>query len=214
VCQREASLDRARWAGLWARLGARNSGIIPFEKLQTAYREPTRFYHTAAHIIDCLGVFGRHRDLARYPDSVEAAIWFHDAVYVPGAPDNEERSAGLAGAELTNGAVPAEIVRQVGRLVLATDHRTNPEDPDAQLLCDIDLSILGRDVAEYDQYEQRIRREYAGITEALYRRGRSVFLEAFLARPYIYATERFRSEYERRARANLARSLSRLAEPT
>lgn len=211
--EQESRLDRRRWANLWVRLGAKGSGGPPFERLQSAYVEPTRFYHTAAHIIDCLEQFDRSRDLARYPDSVEAALWFHDAVYAPGAPDNEEQSAGVAAVELTRGEVSAETVRQVSELILTTAHRATPQEPDAQLLCDIDLSILGRAPQSYDEYERRIREEYSRVPEAQYRSGRTALLEAILARPFIYMTDRFRSEYERQARANLSRALSQLANP-
>ncbi|HEX2251313.1 MAG TPA: hypothetical protein VHH32_13280 [Gemmatimonadales bacterium] len=151
--------------------------------------------------------------MSSHPDSVETAIWFHDAVYVPGAADNEERSAYLAETALRKGAVSPDIVRHVGQLIRATTHQQAPEESDARLLCDIDLSILGREDAVYDEFELRIRREYAAVPEAVYRRGRSALLESFLARPAIYATERFRSRYEKQARINLGRALSRLADP-
>jgi predicted metal-dependent HD superfamily phosphohydrolase len=211
---KEPALEEPRWVRLWTRLGARGSGLPEFERLQAAYAEPTRTYHTAAHIQDCLTAFDHSRDLARHPDSVEAAIWFHDAVYIPDAPDNEERSAQLAERDLRNGGVSPDIVLWVGRLVRTTTHQQPPDEPDAQLLCDIDLSILGREVAAYDEFERRIRREYALVPETVYRRGRSELLESFLARPSIYLTERFRSQYERPARTNLARALSRLATRT
>ena len=210
---KEPGLEKARWVRLWSRLDARGNGVPEFERLQAAYAEPTRVYHTAAHIQDCLTAFDRSRDLARHPDSVEAAIWYHDAVYAPGAPDNEERSARLGETDLTNGGVSPDIVLRVGRLVRATTHQQPPDEPDAQLLCDIDLSILGREVAAYDEFERRIRREYAGVPETMYRRGRSALLESFLTRPFIYATERFRWQYERAARTNLTRALSQLASP-
>ena len=38
-------------------------------------------------------------------DAVRLAAWFHDAVYEPGA-DNEEASAALAAAVLSEGGVP------------------------------------------------------------------------------------------------------------
>jgi predicted metal-dependent HD superfamily phosphohydrolase len=210
---RKEALDQGRWVLLWSRLGAQGSGLTQLERLQAAYAGPTRFYHTAGHINDCLDELERGRDHAERADEVEAAIWFHDAVYVPGAPDNEERSALLANTELAAGAVSREIRDRVSQLVLATRHDDEPQGPDAQLLCDIDLSILGKESRTYDDFERNIRREYAQIPEVAYRMGRAALLEKLLARSCIYLTEQFRSRYERQARRNLTRALARLGHP-
>ena len=203
------SLDRSRWTGVWNRLGAEGNGLSVFAILEAAYTEPGRAYHTAAHIRDCLDQFDLCRLTAARPDEVEAAIWFHDAVYLPGAPDNEERSAQLAGTTLAGGGVPAEAVRRIAELVLATQHLTIPRQPDAAFLCDIDLSILGRTPEAFDEFEQRIRQEYAWVPEPVYRSARIEILEGFLARRSIYQTGFFRDRHEAQARANLARILNR-----
>jgi predicted metal-dependent HD superfamily phosphohydrolase len=205
-----AGLDRARWTTLWSRLGAAGNGLAAFEQLAAAYAEPTRAYHTAAHINDCLDQLDRHRSLASHTDEVEAAIWFHDAVYVPGASDNEARSAELAAATLSSGGVLPVHARQIAVLVLATQHTTIPREPDAQLLCDIDLSILGRSGPVFDAYEQHIRREYAWVPEPLYRQARARILAEFLNRPSIYQTPALAELYESEARKNLQRALARL----
>jgi predicted metal-dependent HD superfamily phosphohydrolase len=211
VPQEAVTLDQSRWLGLWNRLGAGGNGAAIFHSLATAYAEPTRSYHTAEHIQDCLIQLDRNRELARRPDEVEVALWLHDAVYVPGAPNNEESSAGLAQTVLAQGGVPLEITRRVANLVLATQHLTIPSDRDAQVLCDIDLSILGRETAEFDEFERRIRREYAWVPEATYRSARSAVFAGFLRRPSIYQTREFVYRYESRARENLTRALADLA---
>jgi predicted metal-dependent HD superfamily phosphohydrolase len=200
-------LDQQRWISLWSRLGGQGSGLSIFSHLATAYAEPARAYHTADHIRDCLDQLDLSRDLARRPDEVEAAIWFHDAVYVPGASDNEDRSARLAQTALQACGVPLEVSRRVGELVLATRHLTLPRNPDGKLLCDIDLSILGREPEVFDEFERRIRREYAWVPEPVYRTTRSEVLAGFLARQSIYQTEHFRARYEQTARLNLERTL-------
>jgi predicted metal-dependent HD superfamily phosphohydrolase len=210
VRQEPAGLDRTRWIRLWTRLGASGNAAPVFDQLASAYAEPTRAYHTAGHIDDCLGELDRHRGLAQSPDLVEAAIWFHDAVYVPGATDNEARSADLARTALALAGVSSPATEGVKQLVLATRHAMIPREPDAQLLCDIDLSILGRSPAEFDTYEQQIRQEYAWVPEALYRRTRARILAEFLGRRSIYQTPAFSALYESRARENLARSVSSL----
>jgi predicted metal-dependent HD superfamily phosphohydrolase len=209
--QEQVTLDQQRWTEFWSRLGAQGSGLSIFTHLAAAYAEPGRAYHTAEHIRDCLNQLDMSRELARRPDEVEAAIWFHDAVYLPGASDNEDRSARLAQTALLACAVPLEVSRRVAELVLATRHLTLPREPDGKLLCDIDLSILGREPEIFDQFEQRIRREYAWVPEPTYRSSRSEVLAGFLQRRSIYQTEYFRKRYEEAARANIERSLRNLS---
>lgn len=195
---------------MWNRLGAKGNGLSILAIIETAYAEPARAYHTAEHIRDCLEQFDLCRRTAARPDEIEAAIWFHDAVYLPGAPDNEERSAGLARTTLAGAGVSPEAARRIADLVLATQHLSIPTEPDAALLCDIDLSILGRTPEVFDEFEQRIRQEYAWVPEAVYRTGRTEILEGFLARRSIFQTDFFRDRYEEPARANLARILKEL----
>lgn len=208
-----ATLDRDRWIGLWSRLGAQTGGSSIFANLATAYAEPARAYHTADHIQDCLAQLDLSRGFASRADEVEAAIWFHDAVYVPGASDNEEKSARLAQTALVACAAPMETAGRIAALVLATRHLTVPRDSDAQLLCDVDLSILGREPGIFDEFERRIRREYQWVPGPAYRTARSEVLAGFLGRHPIYQTEYFRSRYETQARANLERVIAQLASP-
>jgi predicted metal-dependent HD superfamily phosphohydrolase len=211
VSPERGTLDRSRWIELWSRLGAQGGGSSIFANLVAAYAEPARAYHTAEHIRDCLAQLDLSRDISKQPDEIEAAIWFHDAVYIPGASDNEDRSARLAQTALVACAAPSETARRIAELVLATRHLTVPRDPDAQLLCDIDLSILGREPEIFDEFERRIRREYQWVPDLAYRTARSEVLTSFLGRRPIYQTEYFRSHYETQAKANLQGAIARLA---
>lgn len=203
-------LDQSRWVGLWDRLGAHGDGLPIFGALQVAYAEPARAYHTAEHIRDCLAQFDVSRHIAQHPDEVEAAIWFHDAVYLPGAADNEDHSARLVRTTLAEASAPVEVASRIAGLVLATQHIAIPAEPDARLLCDIDLSILGRAPEVFDEFERRIRLEYGWVPERVYRGARVEILAGFLRRPSIYQTDYFRDCYEGPARANLARILKEL----
>jgi predicted metal-dependent HD superfamily phosphohydrolase len=207
----QGTLDRQRWLELWSRLGAQGSGASIFARLAAAYAGPERAYHTAEHIRDCLAELDLSRDLAQHPDEIEAALWFHDAVYRPGAADNEDQSAELARTTLSSGAVPQVVADRTAALVLATRHAGIASAPDEQLTCDIDLSILGREPAIFDAFERQIRREYAWVPEPMYRHERSAVLSGFLRRPSIYQTDQFRQRYEALARANLQRLLDQFA---
>jgi predicted metal-dependent HD superfamily phosphohydrolase len=205
------SLDQSRWIGLWHRLGGTGDEHQLFELLRSAYAEPLRVYHNAVHINDCLAQLDRNRELAQHPDQVEAAIWFHDAVYIPESPNNEERSAELAKAGLSEGGIGAAVSDRIAQLILETRHLNSAQEPDAQVLCDIDLSILGCEPQAFDDFERKIRREYYRLPEPLYRMGRARVLRGLLRRPFIYQTERFRVQFEQQARSNLSRVLAQLA---
>jgi predicted metal-dependent HD superfamily phosphohydrolase len=199
-----------RWQTLWARLGANTPAAPVFRALIDAYSEAHRHYHTLAHLQDCLAQFDAACPLAVHPAEVEAALWFHDAIYHTRAADNEELSAQWAQRALRAAGVAADVTQRVADLVRVTRHDARPTGADACLLVDIDLSILGRAVAEFEAYERHIRAEYAWVPELHFRQGRARILEAFLARPSIYETAVFQAQYEAQARDNLARSLASL----
>lgn len=202
-------LDRDRFIGLWSRLTSGDASSV-FDRLADAYLEPHRAYHNANHIRDCLEQFDCAREFAARLDEVEAAICFHDAVYDPRAKDNEERSAEWASSALTNAGADSEVVSRVSHLILATKHDAVLASPDARLLVDVDLSILGRDPADFDAYDQAIRREYEWVPEADYRTGRAAVLQKFLDRPRIFHTPPFQP-LETPARRNLERVIRALA---
>jgi predicted metal-dependent HD superfamily phosphohydrolase len=158
-----------------------------------------------------LEAFAAVRHLARQPLAVEMAVWFHDAVYDPRAPDNEEKSAALALQRLTEAGASPELAATVSRLVLATKRHEAGNDPDAALLLDVDLGILGQTEARFQEYEAQIRREFDWVPVKTFAAKRAEILRQFLARDRIYATNYFHEKLEPAARANLQRSIQNLA---
>jgi predicted metal-dependent HD superfamily phosphohydrolase len=204
------SFDRERFTRLWHALGARDARAA-FAAVQDAYASSGRSYHTVEHILECLAYFDRVRAQAARPDELEAALWFHDAVYDVSRHDNEARSAELARAHALAAGIAAASAERIAALVLGTTHTAAAADADARLLADIDLSILGAAPERYRRYEADIRREYASIPEQLYRRGRLHVLDSFLERTAIYQTSYFYDRLERQARENLARAAAALS---
>ncbi|MGC3959101.1 MAG: N-methyl-D-aspartate receptor NMDAR2C subunit [Verrucomicrobiota bacterium] len=147
-----------RWQRLWQSIGASGPGSDWYETLRGAYAEPQRHYHNHWHIADCLTEFEAVRHLAKQPDAVELAIWFHDAVYDSKAADNEEQSAALATHCLT-AAQCRGLSGVVAELVLVTKTHQVVVGTDAALLVDVDLSVLGQDEARFAEYETQIRAE-------------------------------------------------------
>lgn len=199
-----------------AQLGVQHPGDI-FEKLAIAYSEPWRHYHTQEHIRDCLTKFADYRtqlstSLFFTPETtveIEIALYFHDAVYYPDRQDNEARSAQWARDYLASHQVCMDSVERICQLVLATKtHRA--QSSEAEVLLDIDLSILGAPEKIFDRYDSAIRREYHWIPAQDYVRARCEILEHFLSRQTIYQTACFQQRWEAPARQNLTNLLSRL----
>ena len=205
------SFTLANWQRLWGELGAAQANGGLMNQLVAAWGERHRQYHTLQHLRECLAHFEAASMLARRPAELELAIWFHDAVYDPQRDDNESRSADWARDSVRAAGCDEQTGERVHALVMATrSHEVVGDDPDARLLVDIDLAILGSAPARFDEYERQVRREYGHVSDADWRVGRAEVLQSFLARPRIYATDAYRDALEARARDNLARSLAAL----
>lgn len=200
----------ARWKQPWDDLGLKARMELHAD-LRKRYSEPHRAYHTLHHIAECLQLLEQTQKLAISSPCLELAIWFHDAIYDPRKADNEERSAEWAQRELRRAGASLELQQRVIDLVMVTCHNGAPQTPDEELMSDIDLAILGTGVSRFDEYEQQVRQEYRHVPTQQFRPARKKILTEFLERDRIYFTEWFRERREAQARANLQRSLTRLA---
>jgi predicted metal-dependent HD superfamily phosphohydrolase len=194
------------------------SGTIR-DELVRAYAAPDRHYHDLAHIEALLALAREHGAALSDREAVDAAIWFHDAIYDTRRHNNEARSAELAGERL-RGRADQDRIDRIATMIRATAGHTLPGLPDdgarrdCALFLDMDLAILGSEPAAFDAYEAAVRREYSWVPEPLWVEGRRKVLENFLARPAIYASPQFQASHEAAARRNLAQSLAALAQRT
>ena len=184
-----------------------------FNELKARYSELPRAHHTLQHLEECFGWFEQARELVRAPGAVAVALFYHDAIYDTHASDNEAQSAALARAVLDEYVASDSDPDVIDALIMATKHDAVAADADARVLVDIDLAILGTEVARCDEYERQVRQEYSWVEERAFREGRGRILREFLARPVLYNTTFFRERLESRARDNLARSLAALVHP-
>ena len=60
------------------------------DRLMCCYMEKWRFYHSLVHVYDMMKLFEEFRGEIKEEKRVFIAIWFHDAVYLPGSEENEE----------------------------------------------------------------------------------------------------------------------------
>ncbi len=184
------------------------------ERAQQAYRSPPRAYHSWGHVEEVLRwveVVSRGPGWKQSREVMLAAI-FHDAVYVAGRKDNEDRSAALASAEVKRAfpAGPVDTARIEALIRLTARHGAlTPADvdPQAALFLDCDMAILGAAPADFDAYDAQIREEYATVPGVLYSMGRRRFLRRLLEAPRIFLSEFFHARLDAQARENLRRAL-------
>ena len=205
----DEDLTRA-WDDLIGRHTADPAAAATGRALLARWSEPHRRYHILGHLRDVLTRAEELADHAAQPDAVRLAAWYHDAVY-QGQPDDEEKSAQLAEADLTALGVDPSLVAEVARLVrLTISHQPGPGDRNGEALCDADLAVLGVEADRYRANSAAIRSEYTHVPEADYRSRRAGVVRALLSAPALYHTPLARSRWESRARANLLDELAAL----
>jgi predicted metal-dependent HD superfamily phosphohydrolase len=222
------------WQRVWLGLGARGDEHAARADLISRWSEPQRHYHTPQHLRECLATLGGVIALAQRAAEVEAALWFHDAVYNLRESGNEEKSAELASRVLGAAGVDAAAIERIAAMVLATKHDAAdvrrravpgadqlppgaageasvgaPFTPDEQIVVDVDLAILGAAPARFDEYDRQVVDEYAFVPQSIFRRKRREILASLAARPRLYATAHFHALLDAQARANLARAIER-----
>lgn len=201
---------RIRWSELLVKTEITDPELTTYKKLVALYSEQHRVYHNLTHIAHCLDEYRQARQSAEHQNEVEMALWFHDAIYNTRSHDNEEKSAELSRQELKIMGAEDSFGDRVHDLILVTKHIETPVGIDAEILADVDLSILGKSPIEFNYYEDGIRQEYFWVPDEQFRSGRVGVLKRFLDRPSIYLTDFFRQKYEEQARKNLEISVARL----
>jgi predicted metal-dependent HD superfamily phosphohydrolase len=209
--------DYARFLGEWERLmDACKARTEPrkyvFAQIVAAYSEPHRYYHNLSHIINMLDQLLIRIYTNPESERLQLATWYHDVVYDPRSSENESRSAAVAENSLRELGLAEDDIARVRELILMTkDHQTPPEDKNALIFLDADLSILGMIPPIYSEYAEAIRQEYAWVSDRDYYPARRTILQGFLRRPMIYRSHWFhQGPYEETARANLTAEITQI----
>ena len=200
----------AAWDAAWSLLGRPAPSGLKTE-LMAAWSEPHRHHHDQRHLRECLALWARWRSLCEQPGEVAIALWFHDAIYDPQDSSNELNSAAWAARSLTRAGADSNTAQRVHDLVMATQHDAPSalgSSPDARLLVDIDLSILGSPAERFERYDHDVRKEHAWVPGFRYREGRAKVLQGFLDRPRLYHGQAAAVLLDSQVRGNLAAALT------
>lgn len=132
-----------------------------------------------------------------------AAIW-HDAVYVPGATDNEEKSAEALLSMDESYTEAAELIRRTTIKDHLSSEVTFENNPLLAILLDADLASLATE--SYDKFvenQEKILMEN-GFSKDDFSIS-AMFLKQFLIKRSIYRTVYGKEHFEERARRNIQR---------
>ena len=211
---------RERWRALCQRIGAKDNSMAgrtvdsTYDEIVEAYAETGRYYHVLNHISDGLKSLDEVRfflKLLKYLDSIEAGWWFHDFVYKPGNPRNEEESANRAEKVLWELNVKQPLRIRTTNGIRATRHNYIPWDFSDQIMADIDLVSLALPPKLFDENTAKNREEYRQIVpnDKDFQIGRAQFFLKFIeSRPSVYLTKYFRDKYEAQAQENIRRLIA------
>lgn len=189
-----------------AQYGGTNAHIDTcWQAVKKRYTAKSRYYHDLTHIENMLNEFQQVEELAQTPNHVVLAIFYHDVVYKSTRSDNEHQSALLFQQHME--ATDFNQVEVVMKMIEATQKHAPTHDTDTQILLDLDLAVLGKDLTVYRAYSEGVREEYRIYPDFVYRKGRKKVLQQLLDQPEIYQTAFFKQRYETPARENLAEEL-------
>jgi predicted metal-dependent HD superfamily phosphohydrolase len=185
-------------------------------RLLRAYAQTHRAYHTAQHLGECLAHLQQAQSALAPVEIAEIALafWYHDAVYRPQRMDNEARSARWLCVRAQQFGISPSAIERLVAMILATRHGIEavPDEPQTQLLLDIDLAILAAPTERFQEYCEQIRFEYAFVPAAIFAPKRAQILREFLSQPKIYHSF-LGAKFEAAARLNLATEISNLLGP-
>jgi len=178
--------------------------------LYARYAEPWRSYHNRLHLTELVDhLYAAEEDGEKIVDGAAALafIFWHDAIYDPQTAHgrNETLSAQLCSEEFGKIASVKSVFRACDAIMATISHSLEGPggNPDAPLLLDCDLAILGSDPERFAAYDAAIRSENAHVPEDIYRTKRREVLTRFLERERLYHTEWAYDRWEDRARENL-----------
>lgn len=209
--------NQDRFNHLWSRNlipKAPNHGLKIYQLLIDAYHEEQRVYHSQQHIEDCLELFDVIKNQLDYPDSVELAIWFHDAIYKINSPDNEQLSADLF-MQLSEGILLPSLRHRVYQHIIATVHNGSEMlEHDSRYMVDIDLSSFGMPWEKFLRNSRAVRQEMRHIPDEEYYSRQCAFQQSLLKHGRFYQTDYFFKHYEQSALNNIADYYVELKEKT
>ena len=144
------------------------------ERLQWAWLEPHRYYHTEKHLAFLIGRIEQSPVAGDEKDKLLLAAFFHDIVYDPTAHDNEERSVAML-REITQHAVVGEVAAMI------MDTKTHqPRTELSRQFVEYDMAVVSESgFGQLLAWEYGVFKEFRFVDYSLYKAGRLALLDGW-----------------------------------
>lgn len=123
---------------------------------------PDYIYHNFNHtlrVVNNARIIAKAEGVSDYDTEViTLAAWFHDAGYIEGPQDHEERSGKMAVEFLTANGYPEDKAQKVAQLIRVTKLGTEPITRDEMIMRDADCSHFSDE--NYSNLSQLLREEW------------------------------------------------------
>jgi predicted metal-dependent HD superfamily phosphohydrolase len=150
-------------------------------KLEEAWNESRRKYHNIDHLRQILEDLEKKRNfvLPIHREAFILAAFFHDAIYVPGHQDNEDKSLQLF-IRCFQGT-DWHMTKKIGEMIECTKFRKRPTHPLLRIFWDADNAMFFKgDIKGLIANEHKIRQEFNFVSKEEYKKKRIAFLKTCL----------------------------------
>ena len=150
--------------------------------------------------------------LQNYKNEFLISIFFHDIIYIPSRNDNEEKSIDIFNKFYTEIKSENLNKEKVIEFISNTKHHLLPLNNNSEEInyfMDMDMEIIAED--NWEDYENKIRKEYCYCNDIEYKDKRKQFLQSLLNKDKIFRTKLFYNTYEQKARINLTNIINKLS---
>lgn len=139
------------------------------------WKEPHRKYHNINHLDSVLKELKKQESILgdnnSHFHSLILAAFFHDVIYIPGNPTNEEESI-----QFYKDSCLYKPRKEVEELILVTKSRTRPKEKYQQIFWDADNHIFIEEWDKILEWEKGIREEFKEYPLKEYKKERMKFL--------------------------------------
>ena len=175
------------------------------------YTKKWKFYHNLNHVYSFVNLFEKYNKfINNHKNEFLISIYFHDIIYIPSRKDNEEESINMFN-KFYNEVKPNNLNKEKAiEFITETKHHSLSKDYDFELdlFLDMDMQIVSDE--NWEDYENKIRKEYCFVDETEYKNKRRQFLESLVNKNRIFRTQIFYDTYEQIAKNNITNILNKL----